>query len=93
MLARSLAEKIPPQNITVIDTDLQRTATEFYQKATLKLTLNLFQLHLHLNIQIYLLFNNLLNKMNFDQDMLQLLIHLQVVHRDYGIWLQKVTVF
>ena len=29
MLARALAEKIPPQNITVIDTDLQRTATEF----------------------------------------------------------------
>jgi chromosome partitioning protein len=29
MLARALAEKIPSQNITVIDTDLQRTATEF----------------------------------------------------------------
>ena len=29
MLARSLAGKIPPQNITVIDTDLQRTTTEF----------------------------------------------------------------
>ncbi|MDA0917103.1 MAG: ParA family protein [Proteobacteria bacterium] len=29
MLARSLASKIPPQNITVIDTDLQRTTTEF----------------------------------------------------------------
>ncbi|MDA9164650.1 ParA family protein [Alphaproteobacteria bacterium] len=29
MLARKLAERIPPQNITVIDTDLQRTATEF----------------------------------------------------------------
>ena len=29
MLARSLAEKMPPQNITVIDTDLQRTTTEF----------------------------------------------------------------
>jgi cellulose biosynthesis protein BcsQ len=29
MLARELAERIPPQNITVIDTDLQRTATEF----------------------------------------------------------------
>lgn len=29
MLARQLAERIPPQNITVIDTDLQRTATEF----------------------------------------------------------------
>jgi len=28
MLARELAERIPPQNITVIDTDLQRTATE-----------------------------------------------------------------
>ena len=27
MLARALAEKIPPKNITVIDTDLQRTAT------------------------------------------------------------------
>ena len=33
MLARSLAEKIPPQNITVIDTDLQRTATEFLSKS------------------------------------------------------------
>ena len=29
MLARNLASKIPPQNITVIDTDLQRTTTEF----------------------------------------------------------------
>ena len=29
MLARSLASLIPPQNITVIDTDLQRTTTEF----------------------------------------------------------------
>ena len=29
MLARELAEIIPTQNITVIDTDLQRTATEF----------------------------------------------------------------
>ncbi len=29
MLARALSEKIPPKNITVIDTDLQRTATEF----------------------------------------------------------------
>ena len=29
MLARVLAEKIPAKNITVIDTDLQRTATEF----------------------------------------------------------------
>ena len=29
MLARELATRIPPQNITVIDTDLQRTATEF----------------------------------------------------------------
>ncbi|MDC3072045.1 ParA family protein [bacterium] len=29
MLARTLADFIPPQNITVIDTDLQRTATEF----------------------------------------------------------------
>ena len=29
MLARALADIIPPQNITVIDTDLQRTATEF----------------------------------------------------------------
>jgi chromosome partitioning protein len=29
MLARTLADRIPPQNITVIDTDLQRTATEF----------------------------------------------------------------
>jgi len=29
MLARSLTSKIPPQNITVIDTDLQRTTTEF----------------------------------------------------------------
>ena len=29
MLARSLAKLMPPQNITVIDTDLQRTATEF----------------------------------------------------------------
>lgn len=29
MLARALADRIPPQNITVIDTDLQRTATEF----------------------------------------------------------------
>ena len=29
MLARSLASKIPSQNITVIDTDLQRTTTEF----------------------------------------------------------------
>ena len=29
MLARSLSDNIPPQNITVIDTDLQRTATEF----------------------------------------------------------------
>ena len=28
-MLRALAEKIPPQNITVIDTDLQRTATEF----------------------------------------------------------------
>ena len=33
MLARVLAEKIPPQNITVIDTDLQRTATEFLSKS------------------------------------------------------------
>ena len=33
MLARSLAEKIPPQNITVIDTDLQRTTTEFLSKS------------------------------------------------------------
>ena len=29
MLARALAAFIPPQNITVIDTDLQRTTTEF----------------------------------------------------------------
>ena len=29
MLARALASRIPPQNITVIDTDLQRTTTEF----------------------------------------------------------------
>ena len=29
MLARALATSIPPQNITVIDTDLQRTTTEF----------------------------------------------------------------
>ena len=29
MLARALAASIPPQNITVIDTDLQRTTTEF----------------------------------------------------------------
>ena len=29
MLARALADRIPSQNITVIDTDLQRTATEF----------------------------------------------------------------
>ena len=29
MLARELAERMPPQNITVIDTDLQRTSTEF----------------------------------------------------------------
>ena len=29
MLARALASKIPSQNITVIDTDLQRTTTEF----------------------------------------------------------------
>ena len=29
MLARALASKLPPQNITVIDTDLQRTTTEF----------------------------------------------------------------
>ena len=29
MLARTLSEKIPAKNITVIDTDLQRTATEF----------------------------------------------------------------
>ena len=29
MLARALSDRIPPQNITVIDTDLQRTATEF----------------------------------------------------------------
>ena len=29
MLARALALTIPPQNITVIDTDLQRTTTEF----------------------------------------------------------------
>ena len=29
MLARALAANIPPQNITVIDTDLQRTTTEF----------------------------------------------------------------
>ena len=33
MLARALAEKIPSQNITVIDTDLQRTATEFLSKS------------------------------------------------------------
>ena len=33
MLARSLAERIPAQNITVIDTDLQRTATEFLSKS------------------------------------------------------------
>ena len=29
MLARTLSEKVPSKNITVIDTDLQRTATEF----------------------------------------------------------------
>ncbi len=29
MLARALADIMPPQHITVIDTDLQRTATEF----------------------------------------------------------------
>lgn len=29
MLARNLAKKMPPQKITVIDTDMQRTATEF----------------------------------------------------------------
>ena len=29
MLARSLVSSLPPQNITVIDTDLQRTTTEF----------------------------------------------------------------
>ena len=29
MLARALASSMPPQNITVIDTDLQRTTTEF----------------------------------------------------------------
>ena len=29
MLARALAEKIPPQNITVKDTDLQRTAKAY----------------------------------------------------------------
>ena len=29
MLARALETKIPSQNITVIDTDLQRTTTEF----------------------------------------------------------------
>ena len=29
MLARALASRLPPQNITVIDTDLQRTTTEF----------------------------------------------------------------
>ena len=29
MLARTLSQKIPSKNITVIDTDLQRTATEF----------------------------------------------------------------
>jgi len=29
MLARALASTMPPQNITVIDTDLQRTTTEF----------------------------------------------------------------
>ena len=29
MLARALASNLPPQNITVIDTDLQRTTTEF----------------------------------------------------------------
>tara|TARA_A100001015_G_scaffold197717_1_gene220522 strand:- start:363 stop:1136 length:774 start_codon:yes stop_codon:yes gene_type:complete len=29
MLARELANRMPPQNITVIDTDLQRTSTEF----------------------------------------------------------------
>ena len=33
MLARCLAERIPAQNITVIDTDLQRTATEFLSKS------------------------------------------------------------
>ncbi len=33
MLARALAEKMPPQNITLIDTDLQRTATEFLSKS------------------------------------------------------------
>ena len=85
MLARSLAEKIPPQNITVIDTDLQRTATEFLSKSNPEINVEFIPITQHSNTQIYLLFSNLLNKMNFDQVMLQLLILLQVVRRDYGI--------
>ena len=84
MLARSLAERIPAQNITVIDTIFKEQRLNFYLQATLKLTLNFFQSPLHLKIQISPLFNNLLSKMNSDQDMLLLLTHQRVVLRGYG---------
>ena len=39
MLARELATRMPPQNITVIDTDLQRTATEFLSNSNPEINL------------------------------------------------------
>ena len=44
MLARAMASNLPPQNITVIDIDLQRTTTEFLSASNLKLILSLCQL-------------------------------------------------
>lgn len=70
MLARELATRIPPQNITVIDTDLQRTATEFLTNSNPEINLEFLPVHLLLKIQIYRLFNNSLSRTNLDLGML-----------------------
>ena len=58
MLARALASNLPPQNITVIDTDLQRTTTEFLSASNPELILSLFRLLQLLKTQTSLFSNS-----------------------------------
>ena len=84
MLVRSLAERIPPQNI-VRDTDLQRTATEFLSKNNPEINVEFLPITPAFENTNIFWFNNSLNRMNSDLDMLQLLTLLLEVHKDFGI--------
>ena len=62
MLARALASNLPPQNITVIDTDLQRTTTEFLSASNPEINIEFVPITLLLKIQTLHFFNNSLSK-------------------------------